>query len=1256
MFRERERSASEEGDGFSAAFEPSLNGGNGGTVGGGAPLVKLNDICSDSMDTTESIPMGRGDGSVSEGIATVGGGPRPIPKTSVCRASGDDSSSLASSQRTVISRPPHSSASLHHQPFHPPQVPKISLGYRADSGESERQTSPESPLGICVDPHEANYLDVAVLRCLLIRNWAEEGTFWAVQYLLNRLIAMRQHRAAHEGAFRSRYNSDSAAIPTRKTSKNEAANFDTKGYLTWAELQEHNGAAIFSPKRSDKVQLEDNQEQRVDEAVTGRNVRGVAFEREEDEGQLQRRSKKRTNRRRRISLSAIPSGKMSPGATLERVSRPSICSPRRMERATSVPASFPRLAELLQGFFASSCDSPAMQQQQQQRRREQNVPEKKSSKRKSSYFFPEAIGASSFIESNGHLSLAVVLKVLSTLMERCCIVRVSEIVLNCCDTLLNMPGTDQRELFSKLLHIIHRICLQLGCPNGCNEGVHTPQAEFLRVKVRNLIAQMHRTNPRALCMLLRDQVAQTPCVQLVDALHSLIVFCQCNLALDRLALASRSRLSSQRESSVWADGSFRRKCSTGDGGDGRRVSAESAVARMPSYKNNFNQSQSGIEGVLMGALLGPLLDKLTASAHELSQPENMSYAQDIRLLLAYAFERHGNTLRRCALSALSAETLAEKVDVNGFGRKSLNGSGAGLNSCGGCGLLQSKSSSALISSSSPCASAAVAQPRDGAPPTSLRRGLFRRMQSTTTAASDFALGCADSDGGAAQPGGSTQSTPPPQLMPSVSVDDSIESPQGGPIVGLTGSKRAKTQQTAGRAGGGGGRLQFALSLLKGRSGTGSAEPTNSEEDDGGSSNAADDQQQFVEDVEGGGSLGGISVDAVSGAGGVRLRPEKSLSKRGEAFAESGGRRTGRGGTALKIASGAAVDDPLEVAHQHQAVPKFLPQPRLVQFKEVHAGAARFAFLLENSRPGTFPDSPLVAAIPELRSPVLARAVLLVECAHFVHRCNRADWPDWIRSGIFFSGQHRSFGGGSVGTCPTVPPTPSINPQSSLRVGAGGGGVSRRTALLQRASGRAFYAWGVQLGLRLQKQLDDEAEKVKKRAKMTPTTAEQRQLRLQDELEDFLDDGSVNDPRGSGDAMPVVLQLIVCALLQQITAFLRETFQSLPRAVRSQKQKSANAANSGWERLQSQRRWSILSNTFNPQTQPLSQQQPLGSGSMHSINELHPERRVSYSTADEENSPRGSHDMGETELAQSLVGSHIEKGKADNFWRHYNSPM
>ena len=68
--------------------------------------------------------------------------------------------------------------------------------------------------------------------------------------------------------------------------------------------------------------------------------------------------------------------------------------------------------------------------------------------------------------------------------------------MNICDTLLNMPNLEfygARLFFENILHILHRVCLQLGCPNGCNEGsVKCPQAEFLRIKLRNLVAQMHR--------------------------------------------------------------------------------------------------------------------------------------------------------------------------------------------------------------------------------------------------------------------------------------------------------------------------------------------------------------------------------------------------------------------------------------------------------------------------------------------------------------------------------------------------------------------------------------------------------------------------------------------------------------------------------------------------------------------------------------------------------------------------------------------
>ena len=147
----------------------------------------------------------------------------------MCSPSGDDTASV-SSQQTVIAvrsspRGPTTTTTAPQPPSyaHPPQ---IAFSRRSDSELSADKEKPDSPPAP-TDPHDANYLDVAVIRCLLIRNWAEEGVFWAVRYLLNRLLTMRQYRCSHEGTFRSRCNSDSAAIPARKTSKNEAANLDS---------------------------------------------------------------------------------------------------------------------------------------------------------------------------------------------------------------------------------------------------------------------------------------------------------------------------------------------------------------------------------------------------------------------------------------------------------------------------------------------------------------------------------------------------------------------------------------------------------------------------------------------------------------------------------------------------------------------------------------------------------------------------------------------------------------------------------------------------------------------------------------------------------------------------------------------------------------------------------------------------------------------------------------------------------------------
>ncbi|VUZ45473.1 unnamed protein product, partial [Hymenolepis diminuta] len=50
-------------------------------------------------------------------------------------------------------------------------------------------------------------------------------------------------------------------------------------------------------------------------------------------------------------------------------------------------------------------------------------------------------------------------------------------------------------------------------------------------------------------------------------------------------------------------------------------------------------------------------------------------------------------------------------------------------------------------------------------------------------------------------------------------------------------------------------------------------------------------------------------------------------------------------------------------------------------------------------PGTLPEPQLVASFLDLNAPVLARACLLLECAFFVNRCNRGEWPSWMKMNL-----------------------------------------------------------------------------------------------------------------------------------------------------------------------------------------------------------------------------------------------------------------
>lgn len=69
------------------------------------------------------------------------------------------------------------------------------------------------------------------------------------------------------------------------------------------------------------------------------------------------------------------------------------------------------------------------------------------------------------------------------------------------------------------------------------------------------------------------------------------------------------------------------------------------------------------------------------------------------------------------------------------------------------------------------------------------------------------------------------------------------------------------------------------------------------------------------------------------------------------------------------------------------------------------------------------------------APIVSRAAFLLECAHFVHSCNKGQWPSWLKHNLPL---FRPSG---------PPPSSRPNPNSA-----------RRTHLLQRTAGNIFYQW------------------------------------------------------------------------------------------------------------------------------------------------------------------------------------------------------
>lgn len=161
----------------------------------------------------------------------------------------------------------------------------------------------------------------------------------------------------------------------------------------------------------------------------------------------------------------------------------------------------------------------------------------------------------------------------------------------------------------------------------------------------------------------------------------------------------------------------------------------------------------------------------------------------------------------------------------------------------------------------------------------------------------------------------------------------------------------------------------------------------------------------------------------------------------------------------------------------------LKERRLIPTEPVREGMLRFSFLLETCSPGSVPDPQLIGAILDLpQAPLITRATFLLECAHFVHLCNRGQWPSWMKQNL----------------APFRPSGP-INNRASVSTSV------RRVHILQRSAGKMFYQWAESLGIRLEEMIKGEKANYDHIATSMNDMEKQKQMVLQDEEEDFLDE-------------------------------------------------------------------------------------------------------------------------------------------------------
>ncbi|XP_074657337.1 protein unc-80 homolog [Tubulanus polymorphus] len=691
--------------------------------------------------------------------------------------------------------------------------------------------------------------------------------------------------------------------------------------------------------------------------------------------------------------------------------------------------------------------------------------------------------------------------------------------------------SQQMTMHNLAMECVIRIFKAMGCPNGCGDGFRGTGAEQVRQKGLHCLQRLQRIHIAQFRKYLREFIGKQPLQDIVDFMHSFLGFCS------EVGQNSSSTYSPTTQ---------------------KRGSQESGAPSRTGYAVNFGQSiggagVKGIEGTVMAHILKPLVSRFVESWKELHSHENISIYCDVRQMMTYVKELHGGTFRRVALSGLL--DAVERPSIKKTKPKHPQPIKRTTSMTSDSGDEKETKSTAGTPEEPPAAPSAARS----------RRSLFKRRTQKKQSSSSYNMAASDTETLDDPAHAKHLKLSPCRMSMSATEDDPPSNPStpkrkfskfniGNKLFASAPSLINRIFPAT--------KTPVRLSPVEIRAGKyriigwKRSAKSDHEEDSAGehqqSSSSFEARRESMNNRSKRMSFKAAGQATLSFLtarrrleDGLKSFSKKRLSKRGSV--EEGNVGGDHCGSCTTVTGHAPVSM-AEYVSQHASVTNnlrrgsvanvgdqateviVLREKKLVNGYNVKCGMLRLSFFLDCCHPGSFPDCQLIAAMLDLEASIVARATFMLECAHFVHRCNRGDWPNWMKLNLPSFRQ--------------VGPLHSRNQPSAYK----------RNTMMQRMAGRMFYSWGEMIGIHLENILRKENQNRFDVVNQVRDENKKKELREEDEEEDFMDEATVNQ---TGSDCPYALKMVACQLLREITTFLRETYQYIPK-FKSSSSKRENA--------------------------------------------------------------------------------------------------